>query len=105
MKILSQVLTIYAWIVTGGLVYFLFAIARFFHQRRQQKASPTGAYPIHGWLIVAIAAFLAAAGFYVGAGGVAVVGLPLADLLRIIGGAIVIFVGLSLMNSMIGGRS
>gem|GEM_PF-1051973 len=105
MKILSQILTIYSWIIASGLVFFLFAIARFFHRRRQQKNTPPNPYPIHLWLIAAIVAFLTAAGIYVFSGTFAVVGLPVADSLRIIGGAIVIFVGLSLMNNMLGGRS
>ena len=105
MKILSQILTIYSWIIASGLVFFLFAIARFFYRRRQQKNTPPTPYPIHLWLIAAIVAFLTAAVIYVFSGTFAVVGLPVADALRIIGGAIVIFVGLSLMNNMLGGRS
>ncbi len=105
MKIISQLLTIYSWIITSALVFFLFAIARFFNRRRQEKATPPRRYLQHWWLMVAILAFVIGAGFYALSGGTVVAGIPTADALRIIGGAIVIFVGLSMMNSMLGGRS
>lgn len=105
MKIISQLLTIYSWIIASALVFFLFAIARFFNRRRQEKASPSRKHLQHWWLMVAIIAFILGAGFYALSGGYIVAGIPTADALRIIGGTIVIFVGLSMMNSMLGGRS
>ncbi len=104
MKLLSQIFVVYIWIIASVLVYFLFAIARFFNRRRREKTLPAHTYPIHHWLIAAIAFFLVAALLYTISGSIAVAGVAVADVLRIIGGAVVILVGYSLMNSMLGGR-
>lgn len=105
MTFISQLLSLYIWIATSVLVLFLFIIARFFDKRRQKQSPANLPYPLHWWLLAAIVCFLIAAIGYAIAGKPILVGIPAADALRILGGIIITFVSISLLNSMIGGRS
>ena len=105
MAFISQFLSLYIWIATSILVLFLFIIARFFDKRRQKQSPNSMPYPLHWWLLVAIVCFLIAAIWYVISGKPVLVGLHAADAFRILGGIIVTFASISLLNSMVGGRS
>ncbi len=105
MTIISQILSLYIWSAASILVLFVFVIARFFDKRRRKQTDADTAYPLHWWLPGAVICFVAAALWYALAGNIRMVGIPGADGLRVIGGIIVTFVGISLLNTMVGGRS
>ena len=105
MMLLAQILTLSSWGAVGGLLFFLFVIARFFEQRRLEKNSVTARkrfyYPL---LLVAAVLFIVSAVIYA-FHETLIVGNFGADLLRITGSLIFIYSGYSLFNTMIGGRS
>ncbi len=105
MTIISQILSLYIWSAAGILMLFVFVIARFFDKRRREQIDSDAPYPLHWWLLGAVVCFLAAAIWYAIAGNIHLVGIPGADGLRVIGGIVVTFVGISLLNTMVGGRS
>lgn len=104
MKFLLQFLTLYNWIIGSLLLFFLFKIAHFFNLRYRQKKSEEKDNRLYLLLLIPIALFLAASIIYA-AIPPAIVGQGIADTLRLIGGILVMNVGISLLNTMIGGKS
>jgi len=86
------------------LLLFLFGIARFFEQRRQKKTTGQTTPVIYPLLLIPVVFFAVSAILYTVSGSL-IVGLTTADLLRIVGGLILIYVGYSLLNTMVGGHS
>lgn len=105
MKILLPFLTLYSWIMGSILLFFLFRIARFFSLRHQQKKGSSHSNNLYMFLLVPIAFFIAAAIIYATTDASNIVGVTNADTLRLLGGVIVISVGISLLNTMVGGKS
>jgi hypothetical protein len=94
-SLLTDVLTIYIWGGVSVLLFFLFAIARFF----ERKSSRESFY----WLFVfPILFFLASAVRYILVSGF--VGDLWGDLGRILGGLLVCGLGFYLLNLMTRGR-
>lgn len=104
MKFLLQFLTLYNWIIGSLLLFFLFKIAHFFNLRYRQKKNERKGNRLYLLLLIPIVLFLAASIIYTTAPP-AIVGLNIADALRLIGGILVTSVGISLLNTMIGGKS
>ncbi len=97
MSLIGTILTIYIWGIVCGLLYFLFAIARFY-QRKSGRRSYYQAFLVAAALFALMAlryAFVAPA----------ITGDLWGDLLLFIGGLIVGGFGLFLLRLMIGGRS
>jgi hypothetical protein len=93
--LLASILTLYAWGGSSILLFFLFAIARFF----ERKSSRQSFYQL--FLLPAVF-FIGSALRYFLVGDF--VGDPLADLGRAIGGALVCALGYFLLQLMTGGR-
>ena len=93
--LLGSILTLYTWGGISILLFFLFAIARFF----ERKSSRRSHYQL--FLLPAVF-FIGGALRYCLVGDF--VGDPLADLCRIIGGALVCSLGYFLLRLMTGGR-
>ena len=93
--LLGSILTLYTWGGISILLYFLFAIARFF----ERKSSRQSLYQL---FLLPVVFFMGSALRYAFAGDF--VGDPLADLGRVIGGAVVIGLGYFLLHLMTGGR-
>lgn len=94
-QLLENVLTLYVWGGISILLFFLFAIARFFERRASRKS-------YYLLFLLPIVLFAGSALRYSFIGGF--VGDPIADLGRIIGGALVCGLGYFLLSLMTGGR-
>jgi len=103
MKLLSQVLILYYWGAGCVLLFFLFAIARFFEQRRVEKTAPSGKRVYYSLFLPTILLFGASAVLYALSEPLAV-GNWMADILRVLGSIVLGFTGFSLLNTMMGGR-
>lgn len=97
MNLVGIILTIYIWGVVCILLFFLFAIGRFY----QQKSGRRSYYPS---FFVPIALFALAAIRYTFLAP-AIVGDVWGDVMRFLGGVVVGGFGLFLLRLMIGGRS
>jgi len=91
----GSILTLYTWGGISILLYFLFAIARFFERKSSRQS-------LYQFFLLPIVFFMGSALRYAFAGDF--VGDPLADLGRVIGGAAVIGLGYFLLQLMTGGR-
>jgi hypothetical protein len=98
MSLISTILTIYIWGIVCVLLYFLFAIARFY----QQKSGRRSYYQA---FLVSLALFALAALRYIFVSPTAITGDVWGDLLRFSGGLIAGGFGLFLLRLMIGGRT
>jgi hypothetical protein len=94
-SLLSNILTLYTWGGVSILLFFLFAIARFFERRSSRKSY----YPL---FLLPIGLFLASALRYYSLGGF--VGDLWGDLGRVISGILLCGLGYFLLNLMTGGR-
>ena len=94
-SLLGNILTLFTWGGVSVLLFFLFAIARFF----ERKSSRSSYYPL---FLFPIVLFLGSAIRYVITDDF--VGDPWADLGRILGGVMVCGLGIYLLNLMTGGR-
>lgn len=97
MNLVGIILTIYIWGVVCILLFFLFAIGRFY----QQKSGRRSYYPS---FFIPIALFALAAIRYTFLAP-AIVGDVWGDVMRFLGGVLVGGFGLFLLRLMIGGRS
>lgn len=97
MYLATGLLTIYIWAVVCILLFFLFAIARFY-QRKSGRRS------FYSSFFVPLVLFAAAAVKYAFLGPV-IVGDLWGDLMRFLGGMFVTGFGLFLLRLMMGGRS
>ncbi|MCL4301042.1 MAG: hypothetical protein KJ077_35245 [Anaerolineae bacterium] len=97
MNLVGIILTVYIWGVVCILLFFLFAIGRFY----QQKSGRRSYYPS---FFVPIALFALAAIRYTFLAP-AIVGDVWGDVMRFLGGVVVGGFGLFLLRLMIGGRS
>ncbi len=93
--LLGTILTLYTWGGVSILLFFLFAIARFFERKSSRQS-------YYQFFLLPIVFFLSSALSYAFAGDF--MGNPLADLGRVIGGATVIGLGYFLLHLMTGGR-
>jgi hypothetical protein len=109
MMLLAQILTLYTWGAVCGLLFFLFGIARFFEQRRLEKNSPQKKRFYYPLLLLPAVLFAVSAIIYAfdiyAFDKPLIVGNFWADLLRAIGGLVFVYLGYSLINTMMGGRS
>jgi hypothetical protein len=94
-SLLVDVLTLYTWGGVSVLLFFLFAIARFF----ERKSSRESYYSL---FLLPILFFVASAVRYIVVGDF--VGDLWADLGRVLGGLLVCGLGFYLLNLMTGGR-
>ncbi|MDX1522814.1 MAG: hypothetical protein R3264_14400 [Anaerolineae bacterium] len=97
MNLIIILLTIYIWTVVAILLYFLFAIARFYESKSGRRAY----YPA---FLGAMILFLVAAVRYILIAPT-LIGDVWGDLLRFAGSLILGGFGLHLLNLMIGSRS
>lgn len=97
MNLVGIILTIYIWGVVCILLFFLFAIGRFY----QQKSGRRSYYPS---FFIPIALFALAAIRYTFLAP-AIVGDVWGDVMRFLGGVVIGSFGLFLLRLMIGGRS
>ena len=104
MTLLAQILTLYTWGAVCGLLFLLFGIARFFEQRRLEKNSPRKKRFYYPLLLLPAILFAVSAIIYA-FDQTLIVGNFWADLLRVIGGSVFVYLGYSLVNTMMGGRS
>jgi uncharacterized membrane protein len=95
LSLLSNILTLYTWGGIAVLLFFLFAIARFF----ERKSSRRSFYPL---FLLPVVFFAGSALRYFVVGDF--VGDLWGDIGRIIGGALVCGLGYFLLNLMTGGR-
>lgn len=95
LSLLDKILTLYTWGGVSILLFFLFAIARFFERKSLRKSF----YPL---FLLPVLFFAASALRYFVVGDF--VGDPWGDLGRLIGGALVCGLGYFLLNLMTGGR-
>ncbi|MEJ2557209.1 MAG: hypothetical protein P8186_13455 [Anaerolineae bacterium] len=93
--LLSNILTLYTWGGIAVLLFFLFAIARFF----ERKSSRRSFYPL---FLLPVVFFVGGALRYFVVGDF--VGDPWGDVARVIGGALICGLGYFLLNLMTGGR-
>ncbi len=93
--LLGSILTLYTWGGISILLFFLFAIARFFERKSSRKS-------FYQLFLLPVLFFVGGALRYIWAGDFA--GDPLADLGRGIGGALVCSLGYFLLDLMTGGR-
>ena len=96
MYLITVILDIYTWLVIGILLYFLFAIARFFEKKSGQRSF----YPAFWGCIIL---FGLATIRYVFATPL-IVGDLWGDTFRFIGGLVLSGFGLLLLKRMIGGN-
>jgi hypothetical protein len=94
-SLLGNILTLYTWGGIAGLLFFLFAIARFFERKSARKSF----YPL---FLLPVVFFVASALRYFVVGDF--VGDPWGDVGRVVGGALVCGLGYFLLNLMTGGR-
>jgi hypothetical protein len=94
-SLLANVLTLYIWGSVSVLLFFLFAIARFF----ERKSSRRSLYPL---FLLPILLFMGSAIRYTLVGDF--VGDLWGDLGRVLGGMLVCGLGFYLLNLMTGGR-
>lgn len=94
-SILRNILAVYTWGGVSVLLFFLFAIARFFERKSSRKSF----YPL---FLLPIFLFLGSVVRYVAIDGF--VGDPWGDLGRVIGGILVCSLGYFLLRLMTGGR-
>ena len=94
-SLLGNILTLFTWGGVSVLLFFLFAIARFF----ERKSLRNSYYPL---FLFPVALFLGSAVRYVITDDF--VGDPWADLGRLLGGALVCGLGVFLLNLMTGDR-
>lgn len=92
---LAHVLTLYSWGGISVLLFFLFAIARFFERKSSRRS-------FYSFFLLPIVLFLGSAVRYILIGDF--VGDLWGDLGRILGGMLVCGLGLYLLNLMTGGR-
>ncbi len=102
--LLAQILTLYTWGAVCGLLFFLFGIARFFEQRRLEKNSPRKKRFYYPLLLLPAILFAVSAIIYA-FNQTLIVGNFWADLLRVMGGVVFVYLGYLLVNTMMGGRS
>lgn len=95
LSLLGNILTLYIWGGIAVLLFFLFAIARFF----ERKSSRRSFYPL---FLLPVVFFAGSALRYFVVGDF--VGDLWGDIGRIIGGALVCGLGYFLLNLMTGGR-
>jgi hypothetical protein len=93
--LLADVLTMYTWGGVSILLFFLFAIARFY----ERKSSRESFYP---FFLLPIVLFLAGAVRYIIVGDF--VGDLWSDLGRVLGGLLICGLGYFLLHLMTGGR-
>ncbi len=93
--LLGSILTLYTWCGVSVLLFFLFAIARFFERKSSRQS-------LYQFFLVPVVFFVSSAVDYAFAGDF--MGDPLADLGRVIGGATLIGLGYFLLHLMTGGR-
>jgi hypothetical protein len=97
MNLVSSLLIVYIWGVVCILLFFLFAIARFYQKKSGRRSFYTSfLVPIICFAIAAVRYALPTPG---------VVGDLWGDLLHFAGGVILSGFGIFLLNLMIGGRS
>lgn len=97
MDLVSSLLTLYIWGVVCILLFFLFAIARFYQRKSGRRSFyPSFLLPIAFFTIAAIRYAVLAPG---------IVGDLWGDVLRFGGAVILGGSGIFLLNLMIGGRS
>ena len=94
-SLLGNILAVYTWGGISILLFFLFAIARFFERKSSRKSF----YPL---FLLPILLFLASVVRYIYLDGF--VGDPWGDLGRVIGGIMVCGLGYFLLRLMTGGR-
>ncbi len=94
-SLLAFVLTLYTWGGVSVLLFFLFAIARFFERKSSRRS-------FYSLFLLPILLFMASAIRYIIIGDF--VGDLWGDLGRILGGVLVCGLGLYLLNLMTGGR-
>ena len=94
-SLLANVLTLYIWGGVSVLLFFLFAIARFF----ERKSSRRSLYPL---FLLPILLFMGSAIRYILVGDF--VGDLWGDLGSVLGGMLVCGLGFYLLNLMTGGR-
>ena len=104
MKVLAQLMTLYAWGSVCILLLFLFRIARFFEQRLSEKTGSQKQQRLYPLFLPPIVLYVISALFYA-FGDTVIVGNLWGDVFRISGGIIFIYAGYSLINTMVGGRS
>lgn len=104
MKLLAQFLTLYIWGAVGLLLFFLFGIAQFFEQRLSKKNSSRQTRRHYPFFLIPMGLFAVSAVIYAFSETL-IVGNFFADILRIVGGVVFIYAGLSLSKTMVGGRS
>lgn len=97
MYLVTGLLTIYIWAIVCVLLFFLFAIARFYQQK-------SGRQSFYASFVVPIILFAAAAIRYAFLGPM-IIGDLWGDVMRFLGGVFVVGFGLFLLRLMIGGRS
>jgi len=97
MNLVGSLLTFYIWGVVCLLLFFLFAIARFYQKK-------SGRNSFYSYFLVPIVFFAAAAIRYA-VPTPQIVGDLWGDILRFVGGVFVAGFGIFLLNLMIGGRS
>jgi hypothetical protein len=96
-NLISGILTIYSWGTVCVILYFLFAIARFYEEKSGRRS-------YYSFFLVPMVLFAIAAAKYTFLAPV-IVGDFWGDLLRFMGGIILIGMGAFLLRLMIGGRS
>ena len=94
-SLLANILALYTWGGVSVLLFFLYAIARFFEHKSSRKSF----YPL---FLLPILLFLGSVLRYVAVGNF--VGDLWGDLGRILGGVLVCGLGFFLLNLMTGGR-
>jgi hypothetical protein len=95
-SLISGLLSIYIWGVICTLIFFLFAIGRFYQEKSRQRS-------FYGLFLIPIGLF-AAAGIEYAWLAPAITGDFWGDILRFVGGVVLGGTGLFLLNLMIGGR-
>ena len=93
---INSVLTLYNWIVVAILILFLFLIGRFYEIKFGQKSH-------YQLMLLPPVFFLVAAAWYAVASD-DIVGVPVPDILFLVGGLILIWLCYSLYKTMMGGR-
>ncbi len=93
--LLADILTLYTWGGVSVLLFFLFAIARFYEQKSSRKSY----YPL---FLLPMVLFLGSAVRYIMVGDF--VGDLWGDLGRVLGGLLVCGLGYFLLHLMTGGR-
>ena len=96
MQIVKSVLTVYAWLIVGVLLFFLWHIATFYERASGKRV---------GSRFLALPAVLMAAGaFWYGLHSIDFVGQPVGDLLLFGGGSLLFLFSTRLVRLMTGER-